>query len=397
LLYEKKLLTYPRSDSNYITMDMSESTYNVIQSVIQKIPVFKNLKLQPNMEPIVNDAKVTDHHAIIPTAQVVNADLAALTKTELKLLNLVCMRLLCATAEDYVYEDVRCEIECAGKQFTSIQKNILQDGWKAIEQKFKNSINSKQREEKPSYHEICEDMVFLEVSSHVSEHFTKPPKQYTEDTLLRAMETAGKEDFDPDTEKKGLGTPATRAGIIEKLISGGYVERKGKSLVSTESGLNLVKVLPDEITSPAMTAEWENMLTKIEKGEANPNDFLHGIENMLQELIHAYPAKDIPAKTKREIIGKCPRCGYPVMVGTGNYFCSNKNCAFTMWENDLFFTSKKKTLTKKMAADLLNDGFSFVQGLWSDTKRKAYDATVWLYDTGESRVHYKLDFERKRR
>lgn len=397
LLYEKKLLTYPRSDSNYITMDMSESTYNVIQSVIQKIPVFKNLNLQPNMEPIVNDAKVTDHHAIIPTAQVVNADLAALTKTELKLLNLVCMRLLCATAEDHVYEDVRCEIECAGNRFTSTQKNILQDGWKAIEHKFKNSINSKQREENTSYHEIREDMVIPEVSSHVSEHLTKPPKQYTEDTLLSAMETAGKEDFDPDTEKKGLGTPATRAGIIEKLISGGYVERKGKSLVSTESGLNLVKVLPDEITSPAMTAEWENMLTKIEKGEANPNDFLHGIENMLQELIHAYPAKDIPSKPKREIIGKCPRCGYPVMVGIGNYFCSNKNCAFTMWENDLFFTSKKKTLTKKMAADLLNDGFTFVQGLWSDTKRKAYDAAVWLYDTGESRVHYKLDFERKRR
>lgn len=397
LLYEKKLLTYPRSDSNYITMDMSESTYNVIQSVIQKIPVFKNLKLQPNMEPIVNDAKVTDHHAIIPTSQVVNADLAALTKTELKLLNLVCMRLLCATAEDHVYEDVRCEIECAGKQFTSTQKNILQDGWKSIEQKFKNSINSKVREGKASYQEIREDMVFPEVSSHVSEHFTKPPKQYTEDTLLSAMETAGKEDFDPDTEKKGLGTPATRAGIIEKLISGGYVERKGKSLVSTESGLNLVKVLPDEITSPAMTAEWENMLTKIEKSEANPNDFLHGIENMLQELIHAYPAKDMASKPKREIIGKCPRCGYPVMVGTGNYFCSNKNCAFTMWENDLFFTSKKKTLTKKMAADLLNDGFTFVQGLWSDTKRKAYDAAVWLYDTGESRVHYKLDFERKRR
>lgn len=396
-LYEKKLITYPRSDSNFITMDMAENTYKVIGSVSKALQFSKNLKLQPNMERVVNDSKVTDHHAILPTAQVNSKKLSELSKSEEKLLNLITMRLLCATAEDHIYEETKCELTCCGHTFKTTQNEVLQLGWKEIEQAFNVSINKGTKKKQETFLRLEEGMVFPEVSANVSEHFTKPPKQYTEDSLLSAMETAGNGEFDADTEKKGLGTPATRAGIIEKLISSGYVERNGKSLVSTDSGNELVSSLPEQITSPSMTAEWENMLTKIENGAADGQDFLKGIENMLSELIKAYPTDGKRSNTKREIIGKCPRCGSPVMVGTNNYFCANRSCAFTMWENDLFFTSKQKKLTKKMAADLLNDGQTFVKGLWSETKRKVYDATVCLDDSGERYVSYKLKFEKTRR
>ena len=236
------------------------------------------------------------------------------------------------------------------------------------------------------------------VSASVTEHFTTPPKQYTEDTLLSAMETAGNDQFDDDTEKKGLGTPATRAGIIEKLVKSGFAERRGKSLIPTKDGYNLVCVLPEQITSPAMTAEWENTLMEIERGNADADAFLSGIVQMTGDLVKAYPfLSDAEAQrfgTGKEEIGKCPRCGSPVYVGKGNFYCSNKECSFCLWEDNKFFSSKKKKLTKKIAKELLDKGWCRVTGLYTPKKPQLYDAVIRLDDSGGKYVSFKMEFDR---
>ena len=245
---------------------------------------------------------------------------------------------------------------------------------------------------------VSEGDVLDAVSASVTEHYTTPPKQYTEDTLLSAMETAGNEAFDDDTEKKGLGTPATRAGVIEKLVKSGYAERKGKSIVTTKDGLNLVCVLPEQITSPAMTAEWENTLMQIERGQADGDKFLAGIVDMTASLVKAYPfLSDAEANrfdSGKEVIGKCPRCSSPVYVGKGNYYCSSKECSFCLWEDNKFFSSKKKKLTKKIAKELLDKGWCRVTGLYTPKRPQLYDAIIRLDDTGGKYVSFKMEFEK---
>ena len=260
-------------------------------------------------------------------------------------------------------------------------------------------MESKEKDEpEHSLPTLNEKDIFSSVAASVTEHYTSPPKPYTEDSLLSAMETAGNAEFDDDTEKKGLGTPATRAGIIEKLVKGGFVERKGKSLVPTKDGNNLVCVLPEQITSPSMTAEWENTLMQIERGNADADKFLSGIVGMTSELVKAYPfLSDSEANrfdTGRESIGKCPRCGSPVYVGKGNYYCSNKECSFCMWEDNKFFSSKKKKLTKKIAAELLDKGWCRVTGLYTPKRPQLYDAVIRLNDTGGKYVSFKMEFDR---
>ena len=275
----------------------------------------------------------------------------------------------------------------------------MQDGWKSVERCFKETLKSKEKDEpERSLPSLNEKDILSSVDSSVTEHYTSPPKPYTEDSLLSAMETAGNAEFDDDTEKKGLGTPATRAGIIEKLVKGGFVERKGKSLVPTKDGNNLVCVLPEQITSPSMTAEWENTLMQIERGNADADKFLSGIVGMTSELVKAYPfLSDAEANrfdTGRESIGKCPRCGSPVYVGKGNYYCSNKECSFCMWEDNKFFTSKKKKLTKKIAAELLDKGWCRVTGLYTPKRPQLYDAVIRLDDTGGKYVSFKMEFDK---
>lgn len=398
-LYEKKLLTYPRTDSQFITDDMEGTVRQVISILCRKLPLFDSVAYTPDIDRISNNAKVTDHHAILPTVQVETLDIAELPESEQKILRLVATRLICATGEKHIYDETTMTVSCEGSLFTAKGKTVVQDGWKGIEQRFKATLKSKEKEEPEAVlPEVSEGDILQNVVSSVSEHFTSPPKAFTEDTLLSAMETAGNEAFDDETEKKGLGTPATRAGIIEKLVKGGFAQRKGKTLVPTKDGLNLVCVLPQQITSPAMTAEWENTLMQIERGNADAEAFLTGIAAMTSELVKAYPfLSDAEASrfdTARETVGKCPRCGSPVYVGKGNFYCSNRECSFCLWEDNKFFSSKKKKLTKKIAKELLDKGWCRVTGLYTPKKPQLYDAVIRLDDTGGKYVSFKMEFDR---
>ena len=398
-LYEKKLLTYPRTDSQFITEDMESTARQAIGIVSRKLPLFEGITHEPDIGRITNNAKVTDHHAIIPTVQLEKQDLAELPESEQKIIQLVAMRLLSATGEKHIYDETSVTLTCEGYEFKAKGKTVMQDGWKAIEHRFKETLKSKEKDEpERSLPSLNEKDILSSVVSSFTEHYTSPPKPYTEDSLLSAMETAGNDAFDDDTEKKGLGTPATRAGVIEKLVKGGFVERKGKSLVPTKDGNNLVCVLPEQITSPSMTAEWENTLMQIERGNADAGKFLSGIVGMTSELVKAYPfLSDAEANrfdTGRESIGKCPRCGSPVYVGKGNYYCSNKDCSFCMWEDNKFFSSKKKKLTKKIAAELLEKGWCRVTGLYTPKRPQLYDAVIRLDDTGGKYVSFKMEFEK---
>ena len=398
-LYEKKLLTYPRTDSQFITDDMEGTVRQVISILCRKLPLFDGVAYTPDIDRISNNAKVTDHHAILPTAQVETLDIAELPESEQKILRLVATRLICATGEKHIYDETTLTVSCEGSLFTAKGKTVVQDGWKGIEQRFKATLKNKEKEEPEAVlPEVTEGDILQNIVSSVSEHFTSPPKAFTEDTLLSAMESAGNEAFDDETEKKGLGTPATRAGIIEKLVKGGFAERKGKSLIPTKDGLNLVCVLPEQITSPAMTAEWENTLMQIERGNADADAFLSGIAAMTSELIKAYPflsdAETSRFDTARETVRKCPRCGSPVYVGKGNFYCSNRECSFCLWEDNKFFSSKKKKLTKKIAKELLDKGWCRVTGLYTPKKPQLYDAVIRLDDTGGKYVSFKMEFDR---
>ena len=398
-LYEKKLLTYPRTDSQFITEDMEDTARQVIGVVCRKLPLFEGITYEPDIGRITNNAKVTDHHAIIPTVQLEKQDLGELPESEQKIVRLVAMRLLCATGEKHIYDETSVTLTCEGYEFKAKGKTVVQDGWKAVERRIKETLKSKEKDEpERSLPSLSEKDILSCVDASVTEHYTSPPKPYTEDSLLSAMETAGNAEFDDDTEKKGLGTPATRAGIIEKLVKGGFIERKGKTLIPTKDGNNLVCVLPEQITSPSMTAEWENTLMQIERGKADADKFLSAIVEMTSGLVKAYPfLSDAEANrfdSGRESIGKCPRCGSPVYVGKGNYYCSNRECSFCMWEDNKFFTSKKKKLTKKIAAELLDKGWCRVTGLYTPKRPQLYDAVIRLDDTGGKYVSFKMEFDR---
>ena len=378
---------------------MEDTARQVISIVCHQLPLFSGVSVTPDISSVTDNSKVTDHHAILPTVQLEKQDVSVLPQSEQKILNLVGMRLLCATGEKHTYAETQITLSCEGYAFKVKGKTVVQNGWKAIEEMFRASLKTKEKDDPmKSLPEVHEGDMLEGVSASVTEHFTTPPKQYTEDTLLSAMETAGNDQFDDDTEKKGLGTPATRAGIIEKLVKSGFAERKGKSLIPTKDGCNLVCVLPEQITSPAMTAEWENTLMEIERGNADADAFLSGIVRMTGDLVKAYPfLSDAEAQrfgTGKEEIGKCPRCGSPVYVGKGNFYCSNKECSFCLWEDNKFFSSKKKKLTKKIAKELLDKGWCRVTGLYTPKKPQLYDAVIRLDDSGGKYVSFKMEFDR---
>ena len=401
-LYEKKLLTYPRTDSRYLTVDMAE-TASVVLHLAARVPPFDACpEFFPDVAALVNDKEVSDHHALIPTLELENMDVPALPVGERNILLLVCCKLLCAAAESFVYEAVTATFDCGGHTFTAKGKQVLSQGWRAIRDVFRSSLKEKPEDADAEgvLPALTEGQVFEPVAASVTEHFTSPPKPYTEDTLLSAMEDAGKEDIPEDAERRGLGTPATRAAIIEKLVSGGFVERKGKNLIPTKAGVNLVTVLPELLTSPKLTADWEQRLNEVAKGQASPEDFMDGIEAMAAELVRKYSHISEDGQKlfqpEKETVGLCPRCGKQVYEGKKNFACSDRACQFVMWKNDRFWTSRRKEMTRKMAADLLKKGRTSVKGMWSEKKGSTYDAVVILDDTGGKYVNFKLEFPKRK-
>ena len=394
-LYEKKLLTYPRTDSQYLTEDMGQTVQHLVSDLLGLLPFAQWIDLTPDVERVLNSKKVSDHHAIIPTAEFAKQGFTGLAESECKLMNLVCSKLLCAIAAPHEYETVTAVFSCAGNEFTAKGKTVLVPGWKEIDQRFRSTLKADTEEEVlNTLPELAEGQSFS-VTANVSEHFTSPPKAYTEDTLLSAMERAGAEDMPENAERKGLGTPATRAAILEKLVQMGFVQRKGKQLVPTKDGINLAVVLPESLTSPILTAEWENRLTEIAKGNADADEFMAEIEAQVRQLVKTYSCisadKQNLFQSERVIIGKCPRCGENVYEGKKNFYCGNRSCQFVMWKNDRFFEQRKKAFTPKIAAALLKNGKAKVKGLYSEKTGKTYDATVLLADTGGKYVNYRVE------
>ena len=397
-LYEKKLLTYPRTDSQYLTYDMLPVVESLVSGLWELVTFAKGLNISPQFDRTLNSKKVSDHHAIIPTAEFVKQGFDGLAESDRKLLSLICCKVLCAVAEPYVYEAVTATFTCAGKEFTAKGRTVLSPGWKEIDRRFRSSLKTASDEDAETVRELPElkeGQTFADVAASVTEHFTTPPKPYTEDTLLSAMERAGAEDMPEDAERKGLGTPATRAAILEKLVQMGFVQRKGKQFIPTKDGINLAVVLPEALTSPQLTAEWESRLTEIAKGQADPDEFMAGIEAMTQELVKTYSCisedKQKLFQAERVAIVMCPRCGEAVYEGRKNYYCGNRACQFVMWKNDRFFEERRKVFTPKIAAALLKDGKAKIKGLYSMKTGKTYDGTVLLADTGGKYVNYRVE------
>ena len=378
------------------------NTASCVIHLAAKLPPFDGCgNFFPLVETMISDKDVSDHHAIIPTMEIEKVDIKVLPLGERNLFLLVCCKLLCASAEPYVYEAVTAAFDCGGHSFTAKGKRVISEGWREIDRIFRAFLKEKPADgDGGTLPDFTEGQTFDGAEVAVTEHFTQPPKPYSEDTLLSAMENAGKDDIPDEAERKGLGTPATRAAIIEKLVAAGFVERKGKSLIPTKAGINLVTVLPEPLTSPMLTAEWEQKLTEIAKGGADPDTFMDGIRTMVQEIVSTYSCISEDGKKlfapEKEVIGTCPRCGQPVYEGKKNFACSDRSCGFVLWKNDRFWTSRKKELTKKMAADLLKKGHTNVKGMWSEKKQAAYDAAVILDDTGGKYINFKLEFPKRK-
>ena len=400
-LYEMKLVTYPRTDSQYITDDMNETARNIAELVGKKFAHFEGLVLVPDTKRVINNKKVSDHHGIIPTVELANTDISSVPDGEKKILYLIANRLLCATSEPYIYETVTAEISCGGYSFVARGRNVISEGFKAIEKAFRSYQKCKDDTEEVEEESVAlsEGQVIERAVTEVTEHFTQPLKHYTEDTLLSAMERAGTDEITEEVERSGLGTPATRASIIEKLTKSGFIKREKKNLVVTENGTDLISVMPDIIKSASMTADWENSLSLMAQGKFTSQQFMADIEKLVDDIINV--AKDSVdeskvTRTSGEVIGVCPRCGENITVTPKAYSCEDRACGFVIWKNDKFFEKSKKTLTKEMAAALIKNGKIPVKGLYSQKTGRNYDATVCLDDTGKY-VNFKLEFAPKKK
>ena len=404
-LYEKKLCTYPRTDSRYLTSDMAEGLPVLVNLVANAMPFRKGIAISCDAAQVINDKKVTDHHAVIPTRNIQGADLSGLPAGEKAVLELVALRLLCAVAQPYTFAETAVVVECAGSEFTAKGRTVKNQGWRALDAAYrasmKNAEPDKDTEDK-ALPELAEGQELPVSGAAVKEGKTTPPKHFTEDTLLSAMETAGKDDMPENAERKGLGTPATRAGILEKLVSTGFLERKKSKktvqLLPSHDAISLITVLPEQLQSPLLTAEWEYRLGEIERGELSPEDFMAGISAMLRELVETYQVikgTEYLFSPPREVVGKCPRCGGEVAEMQKGFFCQNEGCKFAIWKNSKWWEMKRKQPTKAIVTALIKDGRAHVSGLYSEKSGKTYDATVVLEDDGKY-ANFKLEFDRQK-
>ena len=405
-LYEKKLCTYPRTDSRYLTSDMAEGLPVLVNLVANAMTFRKGIAISCDAGAVINDKRVTDHHAVIPTRNIQNADLSGLPVGERAVLELVALRLLCAVAQPHTYAETSVTVECAGVEFSAKGRTVKHPGWRALDAAYcanlKNTPEPDKETESKALPELTEGQSLPLSGTVVKEGKTSPPKHFTEDTLLSAMETAGKDDMPEDAERKGLGTPATRAGILEKLVSAGFLERKKSKktvqLMPSHDAVSLITVLPEQLQSPLLTAEWEYRLGEIERGELSPEDFMAGISAMLRELVGTYQVikgTEYLFSPPREVVGRCPRCGGEVAEMQKGFFCQNEACRFAIWKNNKWWAAKKKQPTKVVVAALLKDGRARLTGCYSEKTGKTYDATVVLEDDGQY-VSFRLEFDRQK-
>ena len=404
-LYEEKLVTYPRTDSQFVTEDMKDSVEELVGKMPVLLPFVDYGQLGNGVKRVINNEKVSDHHAILPTKEAVEKGIADLASDKKNLMMLICQQLVQATGEEYLYEQTDITVKCQEQDFKARGKIPVQMGFKEVEKAFKQlcvktePVEGKEKETSiPAGYE--EGMRLFPVKADKTTHYTSPPKPFNEDTLLAAMETAGNKEFDSETEKKGLGTPATRASIIEKLVSSGYAQRKGKQILPSTEGKELVKVMPEYLKSAVMTAEWENQLLMMEKGQITDTQFMGEITSLVRKILEV--CREIPEEesrrfqTAREVIGKCPVCGCDVFEGKQNFYCSNRQCDFALWKENRFLGSMEKNLDKKMARELLDKACTHVKGLYSKKKDMKFDADLLLtLEDGKPRFH--LEFPKKKK
>ena len=419
-LYEKKLATYPRTDSQFLSDDMGQTVGKVIEAVLHSGLFGENILSGmempvPDISRVLDSKKVTDHHAVIPTAGIGEADLPALPEAERKVLALTACRLLCATGEKHIYGTVKAELSCSGHIFTASGKTVTHNGWKEFEDMLKSTFKiaedagekeaagdkelaeSAESRKEGKLPELAEGQVFENIQTEISEHFTSAPKHFTEDQLLLSMETAGRGDFEQDTEKKGLGTPATRAGIIEKLVFSGYAARKGRQIIPTPEGMELIAVMPEYLKSALMTAEWENGLLRMEKGELDSKDFMQGITELVGKILEGcrnIPESELHRFHRKESIGSCPLCGADVYEGKKNFYCNNRECSFALWKENRYLSGMKKKVDKKMAGELLKTGRSHAKDLYSAKKDQTFAADI-VMKAEDGRVNFSLDFPKE--
>lgn len=388
-LYEKKLCTYPRTDSRFLTDDMERKVADIAQIAIQ---ICNTKAPEMGVVQVCNSKKVSDHHAIVPTESAAKQDLSVLPAGEREILKLICRQVLMAVSKPYSYMETIVTVECGGEIFTSKGKMVLREGWKAY-----TGRDTKES----TLPELFEGQFLENVKPDIEEGKTKAPSHYTEDTLLSAMERAGAKEMPEDAERKGLGTPATRAGILEKLVSAGFVERKKNkksvNLIPVDVGRSLITVLPEQLQSPMLTAEWENMLKEIEHGELSSEEFLSGICNMVSDLVQDYEViggAEVLFPSGKPVVGVCPRCGSPVTESKTGFFCESRSCRFGLWKDNRYLSSKHIVLTKKMAQALLKEGKTFVSGMYSEKTGKTYSAYLVLADDGQ-KSSYSLAFDKE--
>lgn len=381
-LYEEKLVTYPRTDSQFVTEDMRTTVESLVLALDGQTV---------DVSCVINNSKVTDHHAILPTMQGAKCNKAKLSETKQRILSLIIWKLVQAVQPPFIYEDVMVTVCCQGRNFTAKYKDVLQPGYTA---KPVPLVEPEKNKDASLPNDLEQGMVLPVVRAEKKQGFTSPPKVYTEDTLLSAMETAGNKEFEKDTEKKGLGTPATRAAILEKLVSSGYVQRKGKQMIPTEDGVAAIRNIPDYLKSASMTAEWENDLLRMERGEIKPHDFMQGIHGLIDKMLadlRQIPTVAAAPHHNKISVGSCPVCGNPVHESKLSFCCADRSCKFALWKESRYLANMRKTLDKKMAVDLLKKGRTHVKDFYSVKKDKMFAADL-VMRVEDGRAQYSLEF-----
>ena len=397
-LYEKKLVTYPRTDSRYLTEDMAAGLPGLVMDTAAAFG-FRGA-IPVHAKQVIHNQKVSDHHAILPTQSVARADLSSLPAGEASILRLIAARLLAAVGEPYRYAETTVQFECAGQTFMAKGRTVLDEGWKAVEQAILGDAAEKVKDNLNVLTEVQDKEALLILDAQLKEGRTTPPKHFTEDTLLSAMESAGADAMPEEAERRGIGTPATRAGIIEKLVKKGFLVREGggktKHLIPTEKGRGLIAAMPEQLKSPAMTAEWETKLTQIEKGQYAPEQFMEEIESMMKSLVNQYantPNAPAKAASGTPVVGTCPHCGSEVAEREKGFFCASRECRFVIWKDNAFFNRLGKRPTRQVVDKLLRDGRARLKDCKSQRTGKTYNATVMLTTEADGRAKFSLEFE----